>query len=176
MRNFSRYHKYTLGSELRSTSRRILARIVEANEGRQRVPQLEGLSATAEGGPIRLPWSWPLLEEVRQWLNSYLGYLGKASTRRLLDQIRKRHVWLSEYFLWGGNKVDFRCPTPRLALRFAYQVGWFEERLPDHVLIIQKGLWWTLPTWTYIAPAGEVPGARRHFQSGRSLWFSAISA
>ena len=75
----------------------------------------------------------------------------KASTRRLLDQIRKRHVWLSEYFLWGGNKVDFRCPTPRLALRFAYQVGWFEERLPDHVLIIQKGLWWTLPTWTYIA-------------------------
>ncbi len=27
-----------------------------------------------------------------------------------------------------------------------------------------------------IALAGEVPGARRHLQSGRSLWFSAISA
>jgi hypothetical protein len=31
VRNFSRYHKYTLGTELRETSRRALKRIVRAN-------------------------------------------------------------------------------------------------------------------------------------------------
>ena len=31
VRNFSRYHKYTLGSELRNRSREILASVIEAN-------------------------------------------------------------------------------------------------------------------------------------------------
>ena len=34
VKNFSRYHKYTLGSELRDGSRRVLQRIIEANEAR----------------------------------------------------------------------------------------------------------------------------------------------
>lgn len=34
VRHFSRYHKYTLGTELRDGSRRILARIIEANDSR----------------------------------------------------------------------------------------------------------------------------------------------
>jgi hypothetical protein len=34
--NFSRYHKYTLGSELRDGSRRILVRIIEAKQSRDR--------------------------------------------------------------------------------------------------------------------------------------------
>lgn len=34
VRGFSRYHKYTLGTELRDGSRRILQRIIEANESR----------------------------------------------------------------------------------------------------------------------------------------------
>ncbi len=31
VRNFSRYHKYTLGTDLRETSRRVLRRIVRVN-------------------------------------------------------------------------------------------------------------------------------------------------
>ena len=43
VRSFSRYHKYTLGTELRDGSRRVLRRIIEANEATQasdRVPTL----------------------------------------------------------------------------------------------------------------------------------------
>ena len=36
VRNFSRYHKYTIGTELRDSSRRILRRIIEANSTRNR--------------------------------------------------------------------------------------------------------------------------------------------
>jgi len=39
--NFSRDHKYTLGSELRNGSRGILERIIEANQSRDRGPLLE---------------------------------------------------------------------------------------------------------------------------------------
>ena len=45
MRQFSRYHKYTLGTELGDGSRRIPARIIEANysrdRGRYRTPRQE---------------------------------------------------------------------------------------------------------------------------------------
>ena len=47
--NISRYHKYTLGSELRSGSRRILVRIIEANQSRDRGPVLEQLRRELEG-------------------------------------------------------------------------------------------------------------------------------
>jgi stage III sporulation protein SpoIIIAA len=36
VRNFSRYHKYSLGTELRENSRRILERIIEANNSQNR--------------------------------------------------------------------------------------------------------------------------------------------
>ncbi|MBF8278162.1 MAG: hypothetical protein HW390_3235 [Candidatus Brocadiaceae bacterium] len=36
VRNFSRYHKYTLGTDLRNKSRRILEKIVDANNSRKR--------------------------------------------------------------------------------------------------------------------------------------------
>jgi hypothetical protein len=37
---FSRYHKYTLGSELRTKSREVVALIVKANAARDKPPQL----------------------------------------------------------------------------------------------------------------------------------------
>ncbi|HNO14334.1 MAG TPA: four helix bundle protein [Accumulibacter sp.] len=37
---FSRYHKYTLGSELRNGSRRVLEQVVRANGARERLPEL----------------------------------------------------------------------------------------------------------------------------------------
>jgi len=51
VKSFSRYHKYTLGSELRDGSRRVLRRIIEANEAREasdRRPALEVLRREIE--------------------------------------------------------------------------------------------------------------------------------
>ena len=46
--NFSRYHKYTLGTELRDGSRRILQGIIAANEAKDRGPALESLRREIE--------------------------------------------------------------------------------------------------------------------------------
>jgi len=43
VRGFSRYHKYSLGSEMRERSRAILARIIDANHSRDRGARLEQL-------------------------------------------------------------------------------------------------------------------------------------
>ena len=51
VKNFSRYHKYTLGTELRDGSRRVLQRIIEANDAREasdRGPALETLRREIE--------------------------------------------------------------------------------------------------------------------------------
>jgi hypothetical protein len=45
---FSRYHKYTLGTELRTVSREVLLCIISANESRERLPVLLGLRAKLE--------------------------------------------------------------------------------------------------------------------------------
>ena len=100
-----------------------------------------GMRVGGDGRAV-FPWPWPVLLEVRQWLNSYLGYLRKASTHRLVVRLRERYPWLAEYFEWRGWKVDFRRPVPRFALRFKEQVACFEEQLTGHVLMIQKGVFW----------------------------------
>ena len=43
MAGFSRYHKYTLGSELRAKSREVVALIVKANAARDKRPHLIGV-------------------------------------------------------------------------------------------------------------------------------------
>jgi hypothetical protein len=40
VRHFSRYHKYTLGTELRITSRQVVETIMTANSTRERLPCL----------------------------------------------------------------------------------------------------------------------------------------
>lgn len=54
VRNFGRYHKYTLGTDLRNKSREILEKIVKANNARDRAShllelreELEALKVTA---------------------------------------------------------------------------------------------------------------------------------
>ena len=42
---FSRYHKYTPGTELRRTSREVVLGIIRANSARERLPQLLGVAA-----------------------------------------------------------------------------------------------------------------------------------
>jgi len=49
VRNFSRYHKYTVGTELRNLSRRILVLIAKANIRRERISTLaEALQSLEE--------------------------------------------------------------------------------------------------------------------------------
>lgn len=48
VRNFSRYHKYILGTDLRDCSRAILRRVIEANGTRARRPVLLQLRQNLE--------------------------------------------------------------------------------------------------------------------------------
>ena len=48
VRNFSRYHKYTLGSDLRGRSRDIVGFIIKANSTAERLPVLLELRARLE--------------------------------------------------------------------------------------------------------------------------------
>ena len=43
VRNFSRYHKYTLGSDLRQQSRELVTLIIRANSRRDKLPVLYDL-------------------------------------------------------------------------------------------------------------------------------------
>jgi hypothetical protein len=49
VRNFSRYHKYTLGTDLRNRMRAVLEKIVEANNASDRVEHLKALRQQLEG-------------------------------------------------------------------------------------------------------------------------------
>lgn len=49
VRNFSRYHKYTLGSELRQQSRELITLIIRANSRREKLPVLYDLRERLEG-------------------------------------------------------------------------------------------------------------------------------
>jgi hypothetical protein len=48
VRSFSRYHKYTMGSELREKSREIVGLIIKANSTVERLPLLLDLRETLE--------------------------------------------------------------------------------------------------------------------------------
>ena len=49
VRNFSRYHKYTLGSDLRLQSRELVTVIIRANSRREKLPVLYDLWERLEG-------------------------------------------------------------------------------------------------------------------------------
>jgi hypothetical protein len=48
VRNFTRYHKYTLGTDLRNKTRSVLERIIEANNTPDRTEHLMGLRQQLE--------------------------------------------------------------------------------------------------------------------------------
>jgi len=124
-----------------------------------------------EAGRAVFPWPWPLLEQVRQWLGSYLAHFERASSHRLLAGLRRRFSWLDEYFVWDETSVAFRCPVPHLALRFAQQMSWFLDRLPGHVLMVREGPFVeriteglsaaAIEAWPRRFPIGLLPSLRR---------------
>ena len=54
VRNFSRYHKYTLGSELRDNSREVVGLIIKANSTAERISILFELRERLEGLQVLL--------------------------------------------------------------------------------------------------------------------------
>jgi hypothetical protein len=116
---------------------------------RQRLVETEktlrelGLAEYADGHKVFI-WPEPLIKDLRQWLNSYLGHLQRASCRRLRQAIRARFGWLDEYFRWESGKPELRYPTPRLALRFSQQRQSFMAHLPGHVILIRIGNFWQM--------------------------------
>jgi hypothetical protein len=123
------------------------------NDAEQTLRRL-GMADEAEGRAV-FPWPWPLLEQLRQWLSSYLSHLSKASSYRLLQGLRQRYPWLDEYVHWQGSKVVFRCPVPRQALRLAQQTAWFARHLPGHVLLIRQGRYWEVVVALTTSAAGN---------------------
>lgn len=54
VRNFSRYYKYTLGSDLRQQSRELVTLIIRANSRREKLPVLYDLRERLEGLQVLL--------------------------------------------------------------------------------------------------------------------------
>ena len=48
VKNFSRYHKYSHGADLRSTARQVVKLVIRANNSREKLPVLEELRITLE--------------------------------------------------------------------------------------------------------------------------------
>ena len=123
--------------------RRVVGALRKRLEHATQALRAMGMAEYADGRRI-FPWPWPLIEEVRQWLCSYLGHIKRASSYRLIMGLRNRFAWLDEYFVWEDSKVVLRCPVPRFTLRFSQQKRWFIDHLPGHVLMIRQGGFWEL--------------------------------
>ena len=65
VRQFSRYHKYTLGSDLRQQSRELVTVIIRANSRREKLPVLYELRERLEGLQVLLR----IGQEVRAFQN-----------------------------------------------------------------------------------------------------------
>jgi len=121
------------------------------------------------GGRAVYPWPWTLLDEVRQWLTSYLAHVDRASSVRLVEGLRRRFPWLDEYFDWRSGRVKARFPPPRHALSLAEQRAWFERQLPDHVLVVQLGSFaelWLPPAVAANPAAAPLMGCPRRTPRG----------
>ncbi len=125
----------------------------------------------SEKGRSMFPWNRQIVEEMRQWLNSYLSHVGKASGRRLILKLRSRFAWLDEYFFWQENRILLRCPAPRHAMRLSHQILWFRTRLPGHLLMIQLGKFWKVLPCDPQSAALRLP---RKFPDSRLKRFSPL--
>ncbi|WP_425430017.1 four helix bundle protein [Desulfamplus magnetovallimortis] len=85
--HFSRNHRYTLGSELRSMCHEALSLIVEANSTRERVPQLIKLRLLLERIKIHLI----IAREVKAF-NQKRSFL--TATELVVNVSRQNEGWL----------------------------------------------------------------------------------
>jgi hypothetical protein len=87
VRNFSRYHKYTLGSELREKSRDIVELIIKANSTKDRLPMLLELRGRLEGLKVLIR----ICKEVKAFHNfNSFAY----SSNLVIDLSRQKEGWI----------------------------------------------------------------------------------
>ena len=99
VKNFSRYHKYTLGTELRDGSRRVLQRIIEANEARDRGPVLETLRREIE--------SFKVTARLAQESGAFASTRAYLFVAELVVGIAKQNEgWLRKAQKTGGRKQE----------------------------------------------------------------------
>ncbi len=87
VRNFSRYHKYTIGSELRDASRTISKLIVRANNSRQKSMVLLQLRELLE----ELKMTIRICKEVKAF-NNFNSY--RVASNLVIDISRQNEGWL----------------------------------------------------------------------------------
>ena len=87
VRNFSRYHKYTLGSELREKSREIVELIIKANSTKERLPLLLEMRQRLEGLKVLIR----ICKEVKGFhnFNSFV-----YSSNLVVDLSRQNEGWI----------------------------------------------------------------------------------
>ena len=87
VRNFSRYHKYTLGSELRGKSREVVELIIRANSATERLSLLLELRQRLEGLKVLIR----ICKEVRAFhsLNSFVH-----SSSLVVELSRQNEGWI----------------------------------------------------------------------------------
>jgi len=102
-----------------------------------------GMRVCGDGHSV-FAWERALVGPIGQWLHSYLGHFGRASSRRLIEATRGRFGWLDEYFRWQGNQPTEQVAAPRAALTYVAQRGWFARRFRGHVLVMQLGGFWQI--------------------------------
>jgi hypothetical protein len=87
VRNFSRYHKYTLGSELRQKSREVVELIIKANSTVERLPLLLELRERLEGLKVLMR----ICKEVKAFSN-FNSYVYASSL--VVELSRQNEGWI----------------------------------------------------------------------------------
>ena len=87
VRNFSRYHKYTLGSELRQMSREVVGAIIAANSKVEKLPHLVDLREKLEGLQVLLR----IAKEIRAFA-SFDSYA--YASNLVVDLSRQNEGWI----------------------------------------------------------------------------------
>lgn len=103
VRNFSRYHKYTVGTELRQLSREVLRLIRRANNSFNKAPTLEQLCERLEDLKLTIR----LCKDLKSFsnFNSY-----QYSINEVVNLCKQNEGWLKSTRTGGQPESPFRSP------------------------------------------------------------------
>lgn len=103
VRNFSRYHKYTVGTELRQLSRESLRLIRRANNSSNKAPILEQLRDRLEDLKLTIR----LCKDLKSFpnFNSY-----QYSINEVVNLCKQNEGWLKSVRTGGQPESSFRSP------------------------------------------------------------------
>lgn len=105
VKNFSRYHKYTHGSDLRDTARSVVKLIIRANSSRDKEPSLEELRITLEEAKLIIR----ICKEVKafQNFNSF-----ETAINQVTDISRQTEGWLKAIRRQNSGQNPFSDGKP----------------------------------------------------------------